>query len=531
MPHLAPNPVNESDPEAALPQKKSGLRLQAKRHLLTIAVVGILLLVIQTLGSAWTAEFDGFPDESAQFVSGQLLRQFVITMHVHDPMGWAGQYYLHYPKVGIGHWPPAYHVMEALWSIVFGPSRIAAMLLQWFLAAVGLVAFVNLARRRLSWIITCGIVLLTVATPVFQTGLEQTMAEPACFLCGVAFLYAMVAFLEHPRQLYLLLTLLSIGVAVLTKGTGALLAMVPVMAWIVSGKRFPLPSKKVLAVLAIAAVICAVSYASAGNIMDWGGMRFAAPWPIWCLGALAGWGFVALAIVGVRREPLPLVAACMCVSAVVFSFFVRAMSEPRHWIIILPAIMLLAGEAVASRPRWAAPVLAAALFLFPWYFYRQQPAGYRELFRQLPLPARILISANSANGEGGAVAEVVILDRKPLQSFVARASKVFASSGWNGENYQLLVNTVAEIDRRLDELAIDEVILDTPDASVPVHLVATKQAMEGNPDWRLCAQAGRLKAYCRVAKPRFPRVPLDLVVAGHRLTEQIDAESAPASGR
>ncbi len=39
----------------------------------------------------------------------------------------------------------------------------------------------------LPWLITCGIGPFTIATPVFQQGLEQTMAELGCLLCGVLF--------------------------------------------------------------------------------------------------------------------------------------------------------------------------------------------------------------------------------------------------------------------------------------------------------------------------------------------------------
>jgi hypothetical protein len=47
-----------------------------------------------------------------------------------NPLAWAENYYLHYPKVAIGQWPPGYHVMEALWSLVWGrpeppPSGVA----------------------------------------------------------------------------------------------------------------------------------------------------------------------------------------------------------------------------------------------------------------------------------------------------------------------------------------------------------------------------------------------------------------------
>jgi hypothetical protein len=481
---------------------------------------GLLLLALQWKGSAWTAEFDGYPDEAAQFVSGQLIRQFLISWPVRDPIGWAGQYYLHYPKVGIGHWPPMYHVLEAVWLLIFGSSRVSAMWLQWTLCLAGIAAICNLARTRFALPVACGIALFSIATPVFQHGLEQTMAEPVCFLCGVLFLYALVHLLENPGRVPFAALLLSIVAAILTKGTGACLIPAPFLAWFAIGKHFTMPSKRVIAVALAVAVPSLLACLWMGGSVRYWGLTFQSPWPIASMGRMAGWGFIVLACLGVRRKPLPVAAACTIASAVVFSFFVRAMNEPRHWIIILPAILLLAGEAITSSPRWAVPVLAVALFLFPWEAYRQVPAGYVDLLRQLPLPARILVSSPDAEGEGACVAEVNLLDKRVV-SFVLRGSKVLSQSGWDGENYRLLVTNAKEVETRLDQLAVNEVILDTPGSATPPHHVLLKEAIEGSGNWRLCGRTVHLEAFCRTNKPLTARVPLELAIGGRKFVEKI----------
>ena len=491
------------------------------RYLALIASAGLLLLALQWWGSAWSAEFNGYPDEAAQFVSGQLIRHFVSSFPVGNPIDWAGQYYLHYPKVAIGHWPPGYHILEAFWSMLFGPSRISAMWLQWLLGLAAVAGICELAWTRLPRTVTCGIVLLTIASPVFQRGLEQTMAELACLLCGVLFLHTMVQLLEHPGQRSLLVVLVAIAAATLIKGTGVCLVPVPVPALLLSGRRVAFLSGKAVTLVIAAGVVCVVCYSWAGDPLSWGGMRFNRPWPIATIGGLAGWGCLALAVFGVRRQPLPLAAACTLLSAVLFSFFVRAMNEPRHWIIVLPSILLLAGQAVASWPRWMAPLLCLSLLLFPFSLYRQEPAGYRDLFRQLPLPARILVSAGEGtDGEGACVAEVNLLD-KLFASFVLRGSKVLSESSWSGDNYRLLVSGVQDVERRLDELAVDEVILDSPASDSPAHHVLLRDTVAQSESWKLCAQTSNLVAYCRTAKPRFLRIPLELTIAGRRFVERL----------
>jgi len=52
---------------------------------------------------------------------------------------------------------------------------------------------------------------------------------------------------------------------------------------------------------------------------------------------------LVLAGLGLRRNPLAILAASMIGSAVLVSFVVRAINDPRHWIIVLPSILLLAG--------------------------------------------------------------------------------------------------------------------------------------------------------------------------------------------
>ena len=79
------------------------------------AVIGVVLLAIQISGGAFKAEFTGHPDEPAQFISGLMAYDYLATLPPDNPIAWAGQYYLHYPEVAIGHWPPGYHAMEAVW--------------------------------------------------------------------------------------------------------------------------------------------------------------------------------------------------------------------------------------------------------------------------------------------------------------------------------------------------------------------------------------------------------------------------------
>jgi hypothetical protein len=510
----------------------AGIHRRDRFFFVAVAAIGLTLVALQWAGGAWKAEFDGHPDESAQFVTGRMIWEYLSALPHENPISWAGQYYLHYPKVALGHWPPGYHLAEAFWSSTFGSSRSSAMGLQWFIGLAALTGLYTLVRPRLPLAVTAGIILFAIATPVFQEGLEQTMSDLCCLLCSVLLLHAALRLLTRPDRTAVCLTLAALFAAAITKGTAACLVPVPLVALLANRQwlrvRWGWPIAAALAVMAM----CLAWYLSTGNVLYWGGVSTSMPWPVGKLGELAGWGFVALAALGLRREPLPILAGAIALCAILVSFALRAMNEPRHWIIVLPAVLVLAGYAVTRLPRPVAGLsLVAAVGLFPWLWYHQAPAGYHDLVRQLHLPARMLVSsARGAGGEGAWIAEVSVAERYPA-SLVARASKVLAESGWNGEHYKLQVQTPWAVARRLDELAIDVVVLDAPSAQEPPHHALLGLAVTGNSAWRRCGSTQHLTAYCRSAPPAFPRVPLVLDAGGWHFEERFSpaakAETLP----
>jgi len=486
-----------------------------------VSIIGLVLLAMQISGGAFEAEFTADPDEAAHFVSGLMVYDYLAALPRENPIVWAGQYYLHYPKVAIGHWPPGYHLMEGVWWIFLGPSRMTAMLLQWLIGVVALTMLYRLSRSAFSLPITAAIVVLTIAAPVFQQSLEQAMADLCCLLWSVLLMHAVVRLVERQDRMALFLVVLWLLAAALTKGTAVCLAPVPVVALLASGRRIRIPRRWL-----VAGAACllgpAAWYFSMGGVQAWGGMSLDLPWPGGLIGRLAGWGFLALAVFGLRRKPLALVAGSVIVSTLGVSFIVRAMREERHWIIALPAILVLSGFAMSRfrRPWVAACLVLPALALFPFARYRQSRYGYGDLVPQLARPSRMLVSSADF-GEGPWIAVCALAERRPA-SFVVRASKVLAESGWNGEGYRLLTLTQDAVSRRLDELSLDIVILHTPaNEKPPPHHTLLQNTISSSPAWTPCGSAHDLLAYCRVRAPGVPRQPLRLRVHGWDFEERI----------
>jgi glycosyltransferase involved in cell wall biosynthesis len=485
------------------------------------ALTGLTLMAVQISGGAFRAEFTGHPDEPAQFVSGLMLYDYLTALPKGNPLTWAGNYYLHYPKVAIGQWPPAYHVAEALWWLVWGPSRASAMWLQWVIGLAALMALYRLCRAFLPLFVTVGIVALTIAAPVFQRSLQETMADLSCLLWSLLFMHAAVRFLEKRDQASLFLLGICLTMAAMTKGTAVCLVPVAIAVVLANRKRVPIPIRWILAAgSGLSAVVA--WYALAGNALAWGGISGREPWPGAVVGHLAGWGFVALAALGLRRTSLALVSAGIVMSTLGCSLAVRAMREDRHWIIVLPAILTLAGFAVSRfrRTAFAAAFLVPGLVLFPWSRVRQPQTEFGKLLRQVRLPSRMLVSSVGM-GEGPWIAVACLAERRP-SSYIVRASKVLAAEGWNGEDYHLLAVSQEAVLRRIDELALDLVILDASPVARPApHYALLLDALQNSSAWKECGHARNLLAYCRALAPRFPRQPLEMWIRGMDLKETV----------
>ncbi len=83
---------------------------------------------LQILSGAYRAEFAGYPDESAHYVTSLMVRDFIAGGNYTNPVQFADDYYAHYPKVALGHWPPLFYAFGGLWMLIFSASRQSVLL-------------------------------------------------------------------------------------------------------------------------------------------------------------------------------------------------------------------------------------------------------------------------------------------------------------------------------------------------------------------------------------------------------------------
>jgi hypothetical protein len=494
-----------------------------RNGIFTTFVIVFLVVALQFATGAYEAGFDGHPDEAAHFVSGLMVYDFLTHWTSRDVMSWAVNYYLHYPKVAIGHWPPGFPLMEALWWIpTGGPSRTSTILLEGLLAVISGALFLRLARKLTSPPVALIATVLLLTVTASTSSYSLAMAEIPGLLWSVLLLQATVRILECPSKRSFGIAALWVACALLTKGTGACLVPVPFIALIL-GRRWNVLPVRTLAwtsgvVVALGSVWYFVqSLALHNSLAYWGGISFSMPWPAYLAIPLAGYGFFALALGGIAaavtsQRPEALAAASLLLSSFAVTFVLRAMNDTRHWIIVLPAVLLLSIESLTwlSRYRWVA--LAAGLAAIVLCPFRLQPVparGYQRFTTELRLPARMLVSSNHW-GEGGWIAAVALADQRPA-SVVIRATKSLAAEGWNGENYKLLEATPAAVSNTLDELGVETVVVqNVPGYDAPPHQILLTSTVESSASWRQCAKDDTLTAWCRTRPPTVPRRPLQV---------------------
>ena len=492
--------------------------------------------MILSVGGAVDAEFSGAPDEPAYFVTSLMMRDYIGLWPHPAPIDWAIQYYIHYPKIALGHWPPGHFLLQSLWWMFFTPSRESAM---WFNAATALAAaawFYAWARRigPIWWLpVSCALLL---AAPLTQQAMAQTMADLTTLLSGIAVLWTLTRLIEDasPRRLIALLT--ALAAAVLIKPSAATLVPGCLLALTVAGvwRRLWLSPILLAAAIGTGLLTVAAGVWQAGAIASflrrWAGMNMSNPWHIDQLVLVAGPGVLAVALGGValaftRRQPAVLAAASCLIGLAAMSYIIRAMREPRHWIVTLPMFLLLATAALVwLPPRWRWAAALGAFALFPFSIYRQTPLGFAALASQLPLPARMLVSSPNGWSEGCWIATVAAAEHRPA-SKILRATKTLATTDWNSRSYRMLATNAEAVEQILDANRAGAVVLHNANDANPLpHHRLLAATLAASSSWKLCAQAGETAAYCRVKPPQQPPVPIriDLRQDFGRIIEEED---------
>jgi hypothetical protein len=217
------------------------------------AVFFVCALALQWQGGAFQGgSFD--EDEPAHIVTGLMVRDYLASGMTSAPMEFARDYYAHYPKVALGHWPPLFYIGQALWTLAAPATRASLLVLMALLAALLATGTYRMAReeygRLAGW--CSGLVLLTLPHVVWFTAHIYT--EIPLALINLGAMVAVARYLDSGRWQHSAAFGVWAAASLLTKGSGLALAPLPLLGvaltrrWDLLRRRsFWLPAVVVLA--------------------------------------------------------------------------------------------------------------------------------------------------------------------------------------------------------------------------------------------------------------------------------------------
>src|SRR5689334_8946402 len=104
-----------------------------RRQIPILVCIFAFTFILHWYAGTFHSEFGRYQDEGMHYVTGLLIHDFIASGHWSHPMAFAKDYYAHFPKVGLGNWPPGFPLIQSPWTFLFGVSRNSVLLLMMFL--------------------------------------------------------------------------------------------------------------------------------------------------------------------------------------------------------------------------------------------------------------------------------------------------------------------------------------------------------------------------------------------------------------
>lgn len=528
-----------------------------------VVFISFFLTIIgfQFLTGIWSSDFGAYGDESLHYVTGLMMRDFIVSGQWLHPMPFAIDYYLHFPKIGLGNWPPLFPFLEGIWMLIAGHSRVSLLIFLALLAALlAMLVYRSLPGSRWLRGLACLIVIFSRATQ-FQT--STVMAELALVLFGWLALMEFLRLLEDPTPRRALVWAFWTLAAIFTKGNAWILAPVCGLTLLGTGRWRLLMNRNLwlgvgsIALFSVPYTLWTMRVVTQGwDTRSFPGIGYYALslYKHVLMGVnILGWPLSAIAVVGFgvvcagpwlrRQQATPYWTALAIYAAVVIGFhtLVPTSIEQRKVFQLFPACIafLVAGlEWAAARAGVRlVSVLAVTLFVINGFerlpVYRPGIAAIVEQLQARPdsKGAAILVSSNPfmEDSEGGLIAAWAERDRHS-GTYMVRATKLLLGppKATSASTMELppLYETPATMAKALDDVPIRYVILHTAPAerSYAHHSTLTELLGDPSSGWRLIFNnaprngfADAFQVYAAPARPEEPGKPKVNVDMRHRL--------------
>jgi len=480
-----------------------------------VVIYFLLIAGFQHWSGASAAAFGGYPDEPSHYISGLLVRDYLVSGFSMSPIHYASDFYIHVPFFAVGYWPPLFYAAEAFWMILFGVGRPVVLLFIALIAAGSATLLFLCLRNRFGNVPAFGAGLLFLFSPIVIWSSGLVMTDLLVTLLSFAATLAFARYLDSQRILPMLAFSLLAAATILTKSSGAFLALVPPAAILISRKLELLRRFSFWMGAVVVVVLCAPWFLFTRSFIGRGFQAFQKPGLIETIRQLGAgllenvvW-LVPFILVGIwcsfrGDPPMPGIAAvCMVQPAALVLFLVIAPvgNEIRYLTPALPPLIVLAMYGIhaivdrAARKRKMFAMSGAVALIGGCFLavaaHRLHPLP-PDSFRSM---AEFVIARGyhsvlvPADAEGAAIAEISERERDRLARFLVRPVKLLARSNWIGTNYSALYATKGGMQGLFDELPLDAVIIrmNPPDDAVEHEIMLREMVLAFPNRWRQVA--------------------------------------------
>src|SRR5258705_9666774 len=105
-------------------------RAQAlSQDLLVLCVLFLAVMAVQITAGAYRGERNNYSDEAGHFMNGLLVRDYLKDGLGQNPIKFAEEYYLSYPKIAPGMWPPLFDGVLGVAALPGWPPFATALVL------------------------------------------------------------------------------------------------------------------------------------------------------------------------------------------------------------------------------------------------------------------------------------------------------------------------------------------------------------------------------------------------------------------
>jgi hypothetical protein len=491
----------------------------------TVSVTVVCLCVnlgLASYGGVFRSELSSQMDEPAHYITALMVHDYLSDGLFQSPLEFAKQFYLHYPKVAFGHWPPMFYIIQGAFMFIFGTSRTAILTLMLLMSALLAATLYRVVQQQFHSH-AAGLIsaLYFLLIPLVQSYSGAVMADLPVAVFSFWAMLAWARYLESQTTASAVCFGCFSAAAILTKGNAYALVFIPVVSIVLSSRWAVLKSRVMWLTAAGIAVVCVpwswftsnlvvptMVYSVSWSYLLQGGWFYARTLAL--VPGLLTTGFAVAGIYdrvirrGFRVTPLWASAMAALIGVELFHSLVPAGLEDRYLLASLPPLIMFAVAGVAwcasriplaigLRYRVVGLAAAAIGFFFVTTFHVEHKFafGFAPLVKDLLTNAEyrnaIILCSSDDRGEGLLISEMAMREQRPGH-IILRASRMLADSDWIGRGYSLKMDTPEKIRQWLESVPVGIVVLDrmVNKHTGFAHHALLRQAVS-QPPWRLAS--------------------------------------------